>query len=79
MAYGYQNNYWSAVEVKNETRDEVEVELNCSKSENVTSNGRNLINGLKIRPNKSKILLFLAPENSNRESIVKCNMTMREL
>lgn len=71
--FEYHNGYWSVIQVQNNSKKDLNLKINCSKSENCISNQRDLVKDLKVKSMKSKIALFLTASNQNKEWIVKCN------
>ena len=73
--YEYHNDFWSAIGVENSSRNDLELEMNCSKSENCLSNvnGREMKSEMRVKAGKSKIGMFLTANNLGKEWIVRCS------
>jgi hypothetical protein len=77
--YEYHNSFWSAFGVENKSRDDLDVEMSCGKSENCLSSlsaaaSRDAKCEVKVKAMKSKIGMFVAPANLNREWTVRCSV-----
>jgi hypothetical protein len=78
VVFEYHNNYWSVIEVLNQSRIDLIVDINCKKSENCISNIRDMISSQKLKSSKSKIFIFLSNNNPNKEWIVRCSCSLAE-
>ena len=74
-AIEYSNNYWSAIELSNQSaNDEVTVELDCTKCENCLGCPKELFNSVRLKPGKSKIVMFLTAKIGSKDWTTKCNI-----
>ncbi len=76
--YEYHNNFWSAFGMENKSRDELEVEVNCGKSENCLASvsTRELKSEMRVKAMKSKIGMFLTPMNLSKDWIVRYSVAV---
>lgn len=76
--YEYHSKYWSAIGVENGTRDDLDIEFNCNKSENCLSNvnGRDMKSDVRVKSGRTKIGMFLTGNNVNKDWIVRCNVSV---
>jgi len=76
--YEYTNNYISYIAVKNQTKANMAVEVDCSKSQNVQANNRNLVNNLSLGPEKNKLAMILMCKDKKNDWISRCSLIMNE-
>ncbi len=72
----FHKNHWSAVAFRNESENEIILELNGSKSENCLTNHQKSTHELKIKPYKSKVAMFFTANNQNKEWIIRCSYAL---
>ncbi|XP_063417806.1 EF-hand calcium-binding domain-containing protein 7-like isoform X8 [Mytilus trossulus] len=75
--YTYTNDGWATLVLDNKSHTRVRVELDCSRSENVTSNHDSLQRTLRVDPGSTVIAYHLMPEDDDRDWQVKCTETIR--
>ncbi|XP_071131002.1 EF-hand calcium-binding domain-containing protein 7-like isoform X20 [Mytilus edulis] len=75
--YTYTNEGWATLVLDNKSHTRVRVELDCSRSENVTSNHDSLQRTLRVDPGSTVIAYHLMPEDDDRDWQVKCTETIR--
>ena len=75
IAIEYHNNYFSYLEIINQNKkQQLLINIDCSKSENCLSNHDNLVNIFEMKPNKNKLAIILMPRNVNKEWLTSCNI-----
>ena len=76
--YEYHNQTWSAFGVENKSDGNLEIEINCGKSENCVAsvNGREMRSDVRVKAMKNKIGMFLAPSNWNKSWVARCNVAV---
>ncbi len=62
--------------MKNDSRKDIQIQINCMKSENCLSNQNEFFNSVKVKSGKSKIGLFLTPSNTKKEWIPRCGYAL---
>jgi len=72
--YEYSNNYLSYVEIQNQTKNQLDIDVDFTKSENCIANNSELYINLKVKPNKSKIAMILTSKNPRKDWTTKCNI-----
>ena len=72
----YHNNNWSLLQVDNvSNRDTIELKVGASKSENCVSSSNSMEEVVVVKPDKSKIALFVAPNNPNKDWTVRYDIS----
>jgi hypothetical protein len=76
--YEYHNHFWCAFGVENKSREDVELEINCGKSDNCLASvsARDMKGEMRVKAMKSKIGMFLTPVNPSKEWVVRCSVAI---
>ena len=76
--YEYSNNYFSYIAIKNQSKSDVCVEVDCSKSENAQANNRNLLSNVNLKPEKIKVAMILMCKDKKHDWVTRCSLIMNE-
>lgn len=72
--YEYSNDYLSFIQVQNQTRDQLDIDIDLTKSENCLASIPNLYANLKVKPDKSKVAMILMGRNPRKDWTTRCNV-----
>lgn len=70
----YSNDYLSFIQVQNQTRNQLDIDIDLTKSENCVASNPDLYTNLKLKPGKSKIAMILASRNPRKDWTTRCNV-----
>jgi len=71
--FEYHNNNFAAFLLSNDGNEKVNIELNCSKSDNCISNvDKKHTTEITIKPNKKKIGIVFSPLNLSKDWWIRC-------
>lgn len=70
----YSNDYLSFIQVQNQTRNQLDIDIDLTKSENCVASNPDLYTNLKVKPDKSKIAMILSSRNPRKDWTTRCNV-----
>ncbi|CAF0786566.1 unnamed protein product [Brachionus calyciflorus] len=71
----YHNEFWSCLILQNDSRQDLNVFVDCSNSENCLSNTNDLRTNVRIKSKKNKIIMYLTHLNPRKEMKIQCSVT----